>query len=92
MWDKIKTALGPIAERAAKTFAQALAAAVIATGATSLTGVDWGEALGIAALAAVMSALTSVASWKLGSQPGPSLASETTKKPKTTTTTELTEV
>lgn len=46
--------------RALKTFAQALIA-VIGTDAIGITDVDWAAALGVAALAGVLSLLTSVA-------------------------------
>lgn len=54
------------AERAVKTFAQALVA-LLAVG-TPIFEVQWGEALGIAATSAVISVLTSVASVKVGGQ------------------------
>jgi len=46
--------------RAVKTFAQALAAE-IGTGAVGIVQLDWPQMLGVAATAAVLSLLTSVA-------------------------------
>ena len=66
-------------ERAVKTFAQALVA-VFAAGVTILD-VDWQQTLAIAATAAVVSLLTSVASVRLGSFEGPSLAGEAVVEP-----------
>lgn len=71
----MKEKLQAVAERAVKTFAQSLLAFIIAAGATSVAGVDWKEAASVAALAAVLSLLTSVGSFSFGN-PGPSLASE----------------
>lgn len=62
------------AERAIKTFAQALVA-VLGAGATGLLDVDWAQAFSVAALAAVLSVHTSVASAGV-SNAGPSLADE----------------
>ncbi len=67
--------LKAIAERAIKTFAQALGAYILAGSATSLFDVDWAQGAGIAALAAVLSVVTSIASWNVGA-PGPSLGAE----------------
>lgn len=53
------------AERAAKTFAQAVLA-YFSAGAFDVLSADWGEALTVAASATVLSVLTSVASLKLG--------------------------
>lgn len=61
-------------ERAAKTFAQALLAVFMVGKITVLT-VDWQQAGAVAATAALISVLTSVASSGLGNT-GPSLASE----------------
>ncbi len=66
-------------ERAVKTFAQALVA-VFAAGVTILD-VDWQQTLAIAATAAVVSVLTSVASVRLGEFEGPSLAGEAVVEP-----------
>lgn len=60
------------AERAVKTFAQALAAA-LATGATGVLEVDFAAALSVAALATLLSVLTSVASAGVGEEGTPSL-------------------
>lgn len=51
-----------LAERAVKTFAQALAAAVIAGETTGLLDADWSGYLSVAGLATVLSVLTSVGS------------------------------
>lgn len=66
-------------ERAVKTFAQALVA-VFAAGVTILD-VDWQQTLAIAATAAVVSLLTSIASVRLGEFEGPSLAGEAVVEP-----------
>lgn len=60
------------AERAVKTFAQALLA-VLAVG-TPLWHIPWTEALGIAATATVISILTSIASAGLGTKGTASVA------------------
>lgn len=52
-------------ERAVKTFAQALAAILLA-GGFGLLGVPWRDALSTAAMAAVLSLLTSLSSAQLG--------------------------
>lgn len=65
------------AERAGKTFAQALAALLIASG-TDLLHTSWVDSLSTAGMAAVLSVLTSVAGAGVGSN-GPSLGPETTK-------------
>jgi len=62
-------------ERAVKTFAQSLIAVGLA-GATDLLGVNWGDALSIAGLAAVISILTSIGSDVVTTADGPSLANE----------------
>jgi hypothetical protein len=66
-------------ERAVKTFAQALVALLVA-GVTVLT-IDWQQGLAVAGTAAVVSVLTSVASVRLGSFEGPSLAGEAVVEP-----------
>ena len=66
-------------ERSVKTFAQALVALFVA-GVTVLT-IDWREALAVAATAAVVSVLTSVASVRLCEFEGPSLAGEAVVEP-----------
>lgn len=60
------------AERAIKTFAQGLLAA-IGTGATGLLDVAWASALSFAGLAALISVLTSLASARIGRSGAPSL-------------------
>jgi hypothetical protein len=66
--------LAAAAERAIKTFAQTLAA-LLAAGGSGILDADWGGRLSIAAMAAVVSLLTSVASGGVGAA-GPSLAGE----------------
>lgn len=66
-------------ERAVKTFAQALVALFVA-GVTVLT-IDWQQGLAVAATAAVVSVLTSIASVRLGQFEGPSLAGEAVVEP-----------
>jgi uncharacterized membrane protein YccC len=61
-------------ERAVKTFAQALVALFVA-GVTVLT-IDWQQGIAVAATAALVSVLTSIASVRLGPWEGPSLAGE----------------
>jgi hypothetical protein len=61
-------------ERAVKTFAQALVALFVA-GVTVLT-IDWVQGLAVAATAAVVSVLTSIASYNVGPFLGPSLVDE----------------
>ena len=65
------------AERAVKTFAQALVALFVA-GVTVLT-IDWQQGLAVAGTAALV--LTSVASLRLGPFEGPSLAGEAVVEP-----------
>lgn len=62
------------AERAVKTMAQ-VAAALIGTGAAGVTELDWAQIGSVAATAAVVSVLTSLASDRVG-RPGPSLVGE----------------
>lgn len=57
----MKTFFKDLAERAIKTFAQAMIGA-LGAGATGLIGVDWLQALSIAGFATVVSILTSLAS------------------------------
>ena len=66
------------AERAVKTFAQSLAALLVADG-TDLLTTDWGDRLSVAGMAAVVSILTSVASSATGE--GPSLGNAETLNP-----------
>ena len=66
-----------LAERALKTFAQALSS-VVMSGATGLLDIDWWQALSVAGLAALGSVLTSVASpeFTAGSEAEPTVPSE----------------
>ncbi|RCH70801.1 holin [Streptomyces sp. SDr-06] len=59
------------AERAVRTFAQALAA-VLTAGATNLLDVHWTAAFATAGMAAVLAVLMAVGTSQLG-QPGPGL-------------------
>jgi hypothetical protein len=61
-------------ERAVKTFAQSLAALLVADG-TGILSTAWGDRASIAAMAAVVSLLTSVGSDVATRAPGPSLTS-----------------
>jgi hypothetical protein len=61
-------------ERALKTFAQTLAA-LIGANAVNVIDIDWPALAGISATAAVVSVLTSVASYNVGAA-GPSLGFE----------------
>ena len=60
-----RTFLIDAAERAVKTFAQAVLA-YFSAGAFDVLSADWGEALTVGGSATVLSALTSLASLKLG--------------------------
>lgn len=62
------------AERAIKTFAQALLA-VFVTGRATILSVDWLQALTVAGTAALLSILTSIVSGNIGNY-GPSLTTE----------------
>ena len=62
-------------ERAVRTLAQTIVA-LLGTGATGLLDVDWVQALSVAALAALLSVLTSLAAAGVGPG-GPSLGPET---------------
>lgn len=64
------------AERAIKTFAQALIA-LIGTQMVNIVSLDWPQMLGASATAALVSVLTSIVSANFGPNPGPSLADET---------------
>jgi hypothetical protein len=66
--------LKALAERATKTFAQTLVAALTA-GATDLLSVGWVQALSVAGMATLLSVLTSIGSAGFGND-GPSLAGE----------------
>lgn len=67
------------AERAVKTFAQALVALFVA--GVTVWSIDWQEALAVSATAALVSVLTSVASLRVGPFEGPSLAGEAVVEP-----------
>jgi hypothetical protein len=67
------------AERALKTAAQA-ALAMIGSNATGILAVDWAQIGSVAALAAVISLLTSLASDRIG-PPGPSLVKPAAVEP-----------
>ena len=66
-------------ERAVKTFAQSLVALFVA--GVTILNIDWQQGLAVAATAAVVSVLTSVASVRLGQFEGPSLAGEAVVEP-----------
>lgn len=63
-------------ERALKTFAQSLVAALGVGAASPIWELGWLESLGIAATAMVLSALTSIASVGVGDPQDPSLVYE----------------
>ena len=63
------------AERAIRTFAQALVA-ILGAGAVNILTIDWVQALSVAAGAALLSVLTSVASSGIGVKGSPSLLPE----------------
>ncbi|WP_055563504.1 holin [Streptomyces atriruber] len=67
-------------ERAIRTFAQALAAVLVA-GATSLLDVEWGAAFATAGLAAVLAVLTAIGTAEVGAA-GPGITEQPTTKPK----------
>jgi hypothetical protein len=58
--EKLKRFHNYATERAIKTVAQTLIAFITASSALSIVDLDFGQALGVAALAGVMSLLTSV--------------------------------
>ena len=64
------------AERAVKSFAQALLLLWVADGGLDIFSVNYQEALGLGLGAAVLSVLTSIVSSNIG-PPGPSLQGET---------------
>ncbi len=67
-WDKATAFLADAGERAAKTFAQTFLAACAVTGAaTDFNSVPWVAASEAGVVAVVFSALSSVASLKVGS-------------------------
>ncbi|MFJ4715269.1 holin [Streptomyces sp. NPDC088785] len=67
------------AERAVRTFAQSLAAVLVA-GATSLLDVDWAAALGTAGLATVLAVLTALGAAGVGPH-GPGILETPTGEP-----------
>lgn len=68
--------LKQVAERAIKTFFQSFVAVILASEVTDIYSVDWQQAAGVGALAAVVSVATSLASWNIGPDEGPSLVGE----------------
>jgi hypothetical protein len=58
--DKLKSYLDYSVERAVKTVAQTAIAVITGSQVLNVIDVDWGQVAGIAALAGVMSLLTSV--------------------------------
>jgi hypothetical protein len=58
--DKLKRFHDYATERAVKTFAQTMLGVITASAAMSIIEVDFGQALGVSALATLMSLLTSV--------------------------------
>ncbi|QEU96456.1 holin [Streptomyces kanamyceticus] len=77
------------AERAIRTFAQALAAVLVA-GATSLLDVPWGAAFATAGLAALLAVLTAIGASEAGAK-GPGITeSPTAPAPTPTATTPTT--
>ncbi|MER5947013.1 holin [Streptomyces sp. NPDC001904] len=67
------------AERAVRTFAQSLAAVLVA-GATNLLDVDWAAALGTAGLATLLAVLTALGTAGVGPH-GPGLLETPTPEP-----------
>lgn len=65
-----------ILERAIKTFAQTLVAALVVDGVVAFGDVAWVPVLSAAGLAGLLSVLTSMASWRTGPTDGPSLVGE----------------
>jgi hypothetical protein len=68
------------AERAVKSFAQALAA-TLGAGGIAFQDVDWVLALSVAGMTALLSVLTSLSSIKVGDVGMPSLVSRTPAQP-----------
>lgn len=60
-------------ERAAKTFAQTLAALLVIDPVLGVLDIDWGQAFSVAGLAAAVSLLTSIGSDAITQGAGPSL-------------------
>lgn len=69
-----------LAERAIKTFAQSLAALLVADGADILS-MNWGEALSVAGMAAVVSVLTTIASGAITGGEASVIKAETVTEP-----------
>lgn len=65
-------------ERAVKTVAQTVIA-TLGAGAIDVVHVDWATVGSVSIGAGILSVLTSIASSGVGSDPGPSIANETTK-------------
>lgn len=70
-----------LAERALKTFAQVLITLLPIGGGLGLIEVPWTTALSVSGLAALVSALTSIASSGIGPDGSPSLVGEPAKQP-----------
>lgn len=66
-------------ERALRTFAQTLAALLTVGPMTSIVDIDWQQFLGVAALASLLSLLTSVAASGVGPA-GPSFGPESVEE------------
>ncbi len=64
------------AERAIKTFAQALAAYIVTSGVLGVLDVNWVHGASIAGLAAVLSILMSIGSSQVGPSGTPSLVDD----------------
>ena len=62
--EKLKLYLDYSVERAVKTLAQSMLATITAASAMSIIDVDFGQVLGIAALAGLLSLLTSVVTFE----------------------------
>ncbi|MEU5951394.1 holin [Streptomyces sp. NPDC047525] len=70
------------AERALRTFAQSLAAVLVA-GATTLLDVDWKAALATAGMATLLAVLTAVGAANVGAR-GPGITETPTARPDAT--------
>lgn len=64
------------AERAIKTFAQALLLVFVGDSAYNVISVNWPESLGLAATGALISILTSIVSSRIGDHNSPSLVAD----------------
>lgn len=78
MIDRLKRAAPPVLERAVKTFAQAFLAVIgvgtvadVTSAQTGFQEVPWTLGLSVAVTAAIISVVTSLASWDIGAR-GPS--------------------